>query len=281
MKKIIIGLMTCCIFLLSGCVSVSYKISLPDDYVINEVLAIELDSGEIYGAGYDVLDVKADIISYIENEKTKYFYNYQNNIKSLWESCVISSELKNALSDAVTFEYKIEGNKIIVERVYNAIIVNDEIVVSPAVVYYYYNYGEVSNSSSVIYRNEYSSQIIEKTFTKARFETMDTIYNSELAKQAEEYFGLKYSTFSTDDVEKNYSYGTRYHRVHSDANDIKFVDKVYVHTWKFDGLDDTITLYRNYVNVKILYSTAIGLGILVTIISFIFFKRKLKKSSVM
>jgi len=261
LKKVIIVfvLIVCCF--LTGCAKATYTFLYEDDDTLLQQLTVDLDSETITASGMDLQILKTDIADYVNNYYTNRFVFYEDAIMQLLIENNVGIQAKDLFLDAVKISRGWNGNTYTYSTQYNGVYDETLSISIPANnVYNLYNFGEL-----VLEDDEESNMVIEEgLFIIKASETSTTVFSSETCRSIESRFETEYSEYSFDasDIVYCFEYGNQYRRLHSDTEDVRYEDGVYIHSWVLDSSDDTITLFRYYANQKSWYVLGLGVAVI-------------------
>ena len=277
MKKIILILLAT-VFLFTGCASVKYTVVDSGSYLQQNV-QVTLDSNTLSSKGLAVEDVKSEITSVVNRLYENSRNYFLNNLQMLIVNESLTPTQVNEIMEAIRVTKKwVDDTTFIYEIIFTGVNASD-LQLSYTEVFYLYNYGstvppEDDDKNPNILTFNFLTTKVQNTQTTA-FANNNTIL---------EYFTNKFGEygFTEDDVRYVYSYGTNYRRLHSDADEIKYVNGIYMHTWELADKNEEITLYRLIANPTNWYIIAlcvgVGTALTLTIVSLIK-QRKIKSQS--
>lgn len=257
MKRILLVLLAT-VFLFTGCASVKYTVIDSGSYLQQNV-QVTLNSDTLSSKGLAVEDVKSEITSVV-NKLYENAHNYFiNNLQMLIVNESLTPTQVNEIMDAISVSKKwVDDTTFMYEIIFTGVSAND-LKLSYTEVFYLYNYGSTippeddEDENTSILTFDFLTTKVQSTQTTA-FANNNTIL---------EYFTNKFGEygFTEDDVKYVYSYGTNYRRLHSDADEIKYVNGVYMHTWELADKNEEITLYRLIANSTNWYIIALCIGV--------------------
>ncbi len=271
----ILALVFMSILFLSGCAKVNYTI-LNGDSSITQVFSVKLDSTSLALKGISILDAKSIINSKLYDFNITYTQTFVDNINALVAARTYSSDDATKILEAVDVTLPIWNNHdVIYQIVFNSAILSDS-VVSYENIYYLFYYGKLNPDFS-----GEENEIVTSGLTKTASQTEKTIFDSSVAnlyKQAViSAFSEAGEEVTDSDIEYSFTYGTTFHRLHSNADVVEKSGDYYLHSWTLDSSNSEITLYRTYANQNIWYLIAIGVGALSVITFIIISKCKNRK----
>jgi len=271
MKRILLVLLAT-VFLFTGCASVKYTVVDSGSY-LQQNIQITLDSDTLNSKGLAVEDVKSEITSVV-NRLYENSHNYfLNNLQMLIVNESLTPTQVSEIMEAVRVTKKwVDDTTFMYEITFIGVNASD-LQLSYTEVFYLYNYGstippEDDDENPNILTFNFLTTKVQSTQTTA-FANNNTIL---------EYFTNKFGEygFTENDVKYVYSYGTNYRRLHSDADEIKYVNGIYMHAWELADKNEEITLYRLIANPTNWYIIAlcIGVGTVLTLAIVCLIKRR-------
>lgn len=266
MKKFLVIILMLFCFVITGCAKVTYTI-YNDGVTIEQHITVELDKADIESKGATVESVVASIDEFWTRYMSSAKLAYESNVNNLYITEKISASDREVLRNAVEIKRtntKEEPLKYIYSILYNY-VATSTITIPSENVFYLFNYGKLEldeEDTSDQNENEYE----EKLFTITVKSTNPTIFSG--VQTIENYFLTQLSAynFTLDDVAYVYESATPYRRLHSDCDEIRYENGMYIHKWNIETNDEQITLYRTYANTPIWYAIALGGSVIAMLI---------------
>ena len=257
MKRILLILLAT-VFLFTGCASVKYTVVDSGSY-LQQNIQINLDSDALSSKGLQLEDVKNEITSVV-NRLYENSHNYFiNNLQMLIVNESLTPTQANEIMKSICVTKKwIDETTFIYEITFIGINSSD-LQLSYTEVFYLYNYGTTIPPEE---DDEENPNILTFNFLTTKVQSTQTTAfanNNNIL----EYFTNKFGEygFTEDNVKYVYSYGTNYRRLHSDADEINYVNGIYMHTWQLADKNEEITLYRLIPNTTNWYIIALCVGV--------------------
>ena len=257
MKRILLILLAT-VFLFTGCASVKYTVVDSGSY-LQQNIQINLDSDALSSKSLQLEDVKNEITSVV-NRLYENSHNYFiNNLQMLIVNESLTPTQANEIMKSICVTKKwIDETTFIYEITFIGINSSD-LQLSYTEVFYLYNYGTTIPPEE---DDEENPNILTFNFLTTKVQSTQTTAfanNNNIL----EYFTNKFGEygFTEDNVKYVYSYGTNYRRLHSDADEINYVNGIYMHTWQLADKNEEITLYRLIPNTTNWYIIALCVGV--------------------
>lgn len=276
MKKVLVIMLMLFCLVATGCAKVTYTI-YNDGITIKQNVTVEYDKEDIESKGATL----EEIVALTDDFWTRYMSGaklaYESNVNNLYITEQINASDREALRNAVVIERtntKNEPLKFIYSITYNYVS-TPTVTIPSENVFYLFNYGKLELDEQESSGNE--NQYEEKLFTITVKNTSTTIFSS--VGSVENYFltQLRNYNFTLDDVAYVYESATPYRRLHSDCDEIRYENGMYIHKWNLESSDEQITLFRTYANTPMWYAVAIGGSVIAMVVIFVICTIKKKK----
>lgn len=257
----LIMLVLCSVFILSGCASVNYSISILSNGTVEQGFVVNLDEQALADAGKNLSEVKTLISDNIDELITDAFNNFAQRDLSLEikQQVVQNIEILKNYPSAASIAVTLKFSSVTVYRYFYGTLPEPEDAEDTTLTESYLFYSKYINESQTIYYDLEDSLMVQSWLT----------YFSE-------------SGLNLSDVQYSFSYGTPLSHLYSDADEITYDNGIKIHTWNFDydELNNSITTYTIGIKTASWYILALCLTAVfvnVLLVINLIKKRKFKK----
>ena len=277
MKTKVVFLLIAVAFLFTGCANVKYTV-IDSGNFLQQNIQITLDSQVLQDEECPIEDVKESVVYCVQTLHDNQYNSFLTNLQVMVVNEFLTpSQCEQILNAIKVTRVWATDNIYMYEIIFNGIY-SDDLNLSYTEVFYLYNYGTTIPPDD----DESNDNILTFDWLTTKVESVQTTAfanNGSIVNYFMNQFG-SYG-FSESDVSYTYTYGTNYRRLHSDADTIKNVNGIYMHTWDLESKDQEITLYRIIANTTGWYIIALGTGVVTAIIiTIIAYTRKNKSKNI-
>ena len=274
MKKKIVLLLLATVFLFTGCANVKYTVVDSGTY-LQQNIQVSLDKAKLDEANCPIEEVKKSIVNCVNSLHDAQYNSFLSNLQMLVVNESLTPNQCEEILNAIKVSRVWPTDEIYMYEILFTGVSSADLRLSYTEVFYLYNYGTTippssdDESEGNVITFEWLTTKVESTQTTA-FANSDSIANYFMALFAG--YG-----FTEEDVSYTYTYGTNYHRLHSDADTIENVNGIYMHTWDLENKDEKITLYRLIADTTGWYIIALVVGVVTAgIVAIIAYTKKSK-----